>query len=266
MYICRHEFHKSCIDPWLLEHRTCPMCKMDILKHYGFVVGAQNQIINLNDFIITAQASSNNELPHNSNTIQTTSTPTTINNQIHQNSSSTLTQTVAAHVIITANDNDTNNVLVDTERYPRDTMLSITQSQELLAISSASSSQPINISNSIIHNNDNSHLEVDIRCSNCSGNCCNRCKSDNCICDKLSSANYSDTDNNTQSSNSNCLLQCSSNNARNCMFSSFIDSPDSNTSANSCLNKYRNNNKFNSSIPAIEQENDSNNSRRVSDI
>lgn len=33
---CRHEFHKGCIDPWLLEHRTCPMCKMNILKHYGF--------------------------------------------------------------------------------------------------------------------------------------------------------------------------------------------------------------------------------------
>ncbi|XP_062534970.1 E3 ubiquitin-protein ligase goliath-like, partial [Armigeres subalbatus] len=37
---CKHEFHKTCIDPWLLEHRTCPMCKMDILKHYGFVVGS----------------------------------------------------------------------------------------------------------------------------------------------------------------------------------------------------------------------------------
>ncbi|XP_045504826.1 protein goliath-like isoform X3 [Colias croceus] len=34
---CRHDFHKNCIDPWLLEHRTCPMCKMDILKYYGFV-------------------------------------------------------------------------------------------------------------------------------------------------------------------------------------------------------------------------------------
>lgn len=34
----RHEFHKVCVDPWLLEHRTCPMCKMDILKHYGYVV------------------------------------------------------------------------------------------------------------------------------------------------------------------------------------------------------------------------------------
>ena len=34
---CRHRFHKSCIDQWLLEKRTCPMCKMDILKHYGLV-------------------------------------------------------------------------------------------------------------------------------------------------------------------------------------------------------------------------------------
>ncbi|ETN64711.1 hypothetical protein AND_003537 [Anopheles darlingi] len=43
---CKHEFHKVCIDPWLLEHRTCPMCKMDILKHYGFVVGSSSAQIN----------------------------------------------------------------------------------------------------------------------------------------------------------------------------------------------------------------------------
>ncbi|XP_049543686.1 protein goliath [Anopheles darlingi] len=45
---CKHEFHKVCIDPWLLEHRTCPMCKMDILKHYGFVfTGSQESILQL---------------------------------------------------------------------------------------------------------------------------------------------------------------------------------------------------------------------------
>lgn len=45
---CKHEYHKSCIDPWLLEHRTCPMCKMDILKHYGFVfTGSQESILHM---------------------------------------------------------------------------------------------------------------------------------------------------------------------------------------------------------------------------
>jgi len=32
---CKHLFHKSCIDPWLLNHRTCPMCKSNILKSLG---------------------------------------------------------------------------------------------------------------------------------------------------------------------------------------------------------------------------------------
>ncbi|XP_056589803.1 RING finger protein 150a isoform X2 [Triplophysa dalaica] len=32
---CHHVFHKSCVDPWLLEHRTCPMCKINILKALG---------------------------------------------------------------------------------------------------------------------------------------------------------------------------------------------------------------------------------------
>lgn len=34
----RHLFHKSCVDPWLLDHRTCPMCKMNILKALGIAV------------------------------------------------------------------------------------------------------------------------------------------------------------------------------------------------------------------------------------
>ncbi|XP_063696255.1 E3 ubiquitin-protein ligase goliath [Culicoides brevitarsis] len=48
---CKHEYHKVCIDPWLLEHRTCPMCKLDILKHYGFVfTGSQESILQLEDY------------------------------------------------------------------------------------------------------------------------------------------------------------------------------------------------------------------------
>ena len=76
----RHEFHKACIDPWLLEHRTCPMCKMDILKHYGFVVGS------------TAKPSSSSQTQTNPiivDLFNSTSTPPI--STINSNSSSTST-------------------------------------------------------------------------------------------------------------------------------------------------------------------------------
>ncbi|NP_997780.1 E3 ubiquitin-protein ligase RNF128a precursor [Danio rerio] len=40
---CNHFFHKSCIEPWLLEHRTCPMCKCDILKALGVELDVEEQ-------------------------------------------------------------------------------------------------------------------------------------------------------------------------------------------------------------------------------
>ena len=36
---CTHQFHKICVDQWLLEKRTCPICKMDILEHYRYMAG-----------------------------------------------------------------------------------------------------------------------------------------------------------------------------------------------------------------------------------
>ena len=29
---CRHEFHRTCVDRWLADHRTCPMCKSDVVE------------------------------------------------------------------------------------------------------------------------------------------------------------------------------------------------------------------------------------------
>ncbi|NXK61063.1 RN128 ligase, partial [Sylvietta virens] len=40
---CNHVFHKTCIDPWLLEHGTCPLCKCDILKVLGVEMDVEPQ-------------------------------------------------------------------------------------------------------------------------------------------------------------------------------------------------------------------------------
>ncbi|KAM9651304.1 E3 ubiquitin-protein ligase RNF133 [Trichechus inunguis] len=39
---CKHFFHKNCIDPWILAHGTCPMCKCDILKAPGIQVDVED--------------------------------------------------------------------------------------------------------------------------------------------------------------------------------------------------------------------------------
>ncbi|NXV08118.1 RN215 protein, partial [Cettia cetti] len=32
---CSHEFHRDCVDPWLLLQQTCPLCKRNILGEMG---------------------------------------------------------------------------------------------------------------------------------------------------------------------------------------------------------------------------------------
>ena len=33
MPLCLHKFHKTCIETWFKENRTCPVCRMNILQH-----------------------------------------------------------------------------------------------------------------------------------------------------------------------------------------------------------------------------------------
>uniref|UniRef100_A0A1I8NSU6 RING-type domain-containing protein n=1 Tax=Stomoxys calcitrans TaxID=35570 RepID=A0A1I8NSU6_STOCA len=57
---CKHEFHKNCIDPWLIEHRTCPMCKLDVLKFYGYVfLGSEESILEYEPDVVGTATNTN---------------------------------------------------------------------------------------------------------------------------------------------------------------------------------------------------------------
>ncbi|XP_049729116.1 E3 ubiquitin-protein ligase RNF128 isoform X2 [Elephas maximus indicus] len=59
---CNHIFHKTCVDPWLLEHRTCPMCKCDILKALGIEVDVEDGSVSLQ--VPVSSETSNSTSPH----------------------------------------------------------------------------------------------------------------------------------------------------------------------------------------------------------
>ena len=43
LLVCNHTFHQNCVDPWLLNHRHCPLCNLDILAAYRVTVPTRNR-------------------------------------------------------------------------------------------------------------------------------------------------------------------------------------------------------------------------------
>ena len=56
-YLCsfRHSFHKACIDRWLTDKRTCPLCKQDIVGDLKGKVSAWSDCsyVRLTDVILS---------------------------------------------------------------------------------------------------------------------------------------------------------------------------------------------------------------------
>lgn len=40
---CLHEYHRDCVDPWLLQQHTCPLCKRSILSKFTHLHWVQPQ-------------------------------------------------------------------------------------------------------------------------------------------------------------------------------------------------------------------------------
>ncbi len=84
---CGHTFHHHCVDPWLLNHRHCPLCNLDILAAYRISVPSTT------NHHRRRQSNGNNNNNHSIVSIATTSA-SPINEQHINNSLPTISATI----------------------------------------------------------------------------------------------------------------------------------------------------------------------------
>jgi hypothetical protein len=41
---CKHLFHKECLAHWLDKRRSCPVCRLDIVKHFDEQEKVENDL------------------------------------------------------------------------------------------------------------------------------------------------------------------------------------------------------------------------------
>lgn len=84
--VCGHTFHHHCVDPWLLNHRHCPLCNLDILAAYRVSLPS------------TMNRRRQSNVNNNNSAVGIATTSVSLNNQNQQNLTAAHLPTISATI------------------------------------------------------------------------------------------------------------------------------------------------------------------------